>query len=253
MDFMSSFLLSSSLLQGIFIFFIGLCVGSFLNVLIYRIPLKKSVVSPASFCTNCKKPIKFYQNIPVFAYIFLGGKSACCGTKISAIYPVVELLGGLLFLLAFLKLGFNTDAFLLGTVFSLMLALSIIDIKFLVAYDSINLSALSLAILYQLNILENIQAVLIAGGAMTFLRFYLSFLLKKEAMGEGDIIVVGTMAAILGVKLAFISIFLSALLAIFGMIFWRIITKKQELPYIPFLFLALLIVFYFDDFFKNFL
>lgn len=75
---------------------LGLLWGSFLNVVIYRVPRGMSVVRPPSHCTSCKKPIRAWQNVPVFGYLFLRGKTACCGAKLSPRYPLVELIGGVL-------------------------------------------------------------------------------------------------------------------------------------------------------------
>jgi leader peptidase (prepilin peptidase)/N-methyltransferase len=79
-----------------FVALLGLLWGSFLNVVIYRVPRGMSVVRPPSHCTSCKKPVRAWQNIPVFSYVFLRGKTACCGAKLSPRYPLVELIGGVL-------------------------------------------------------------------------------------------------------------------------------------------------------------
>ncbi len=78
-------------------FIIGLCVGSFLNVVIIRVPKEESIVFPASHCVKCNKALKFYHNIPLISWIFLGGKCAFCKEKISIQYPIIELLSGLIF------------------------------------------------------------------------------------------------------------------------------------------------------------
>ncbi|HEX9912829.1 MAG TPA: prepilin peptidase, partial [candidate division Zixibacteria bacterium] len=87
---------------GIIIFIFGLAIGSFLNVCIYRIPLRKSIIFPASHCPKCGNKIRAFDNIPVLSYLILKGKCRYCKEKISFIYPVVELLSGLLFLSLYL-------------------------------------------------------------------------------------------------------------------------------------------------------
>src|SRR6202140_1062975 len=94
---------------GVFLF--GLIIGSFLNVCILRIPADKSIVLPASSCTKCGKAIAPYDNIPVLSWVFLGGKCRNCKTKISAMYPAVELLTGVLFLGSYHVFGLTMDAF----------------------------------------------------------------------------------------------------------------------------------------------
>jgi len=93
---------------GILIFFTGASIGSFINVLIYRIPRKESFISSPSKCPNCHKRILWYENIPILSYIFLKGKCSGCKQKISIQYPLIELLFGSIFLLTFLIILSNT-------------------------------------------------------------------------------------------------------------------------------------------------
>ena len=88
-------------LARFFVFAFGCLWGSFLNVVIYRVPLEMSVVRPASHCPGCSKPIAPYDNIPVLSYLILRGRTRCCNTKISPRYPLVELIGGALSLADF--------------------------------------------------------------------------------------------------------------------------------------------------------
>src|ERR1700678_2383568 len=96
-------------LIGVFVFLFGLIIGSFLNVCILRIPSGKSIVLPASACPKCGEPIRPYDNIPVLSYLLLGGKCRGCKTKISWMYPLVELLTGLLFLGCFYAFGISVE------------------------------------------------------------------------------------------------------------------------------------------------
>lgn len=234
----------------IFIALFGLAVGSFANVLIARIPQQKSVIFPASHCPKCSTKLKPWHNIPLLSYIFLKGKCAYCQEKISIQYPLVELTSALLFIVIFAKEGFNVDALLLSFIFVLLLALSVIDLYYKAVPDSLNLLALTLAI-FTGSILESFEYALLFAGGFTLLRFYLSYIIQKEAMGEGDIMIAATIGAILGLKLSLVTIFLSALLSLPVSILTR--HKSKELPYIPFLSLALLIVYLFDGYFYNIL
>ncbi|PIE74275.1 MAG: prepilin peptidase [Deltaproteobacteria bacterium] len=230
---------------------IGLSVGSFLNVLIYRLPAGKSVISPSSQCA-CGVKIKPYHNIPVLSWLLLRGKSACCGQKISVQYPLIELAGGLIFTAVLFKLSYSLDALVMGFVFSFLLALSLIDFRHLVAYDSLNLATLSIAVFHDANMLQNITNAFILAGALTLLRFYVSYFLKKEAMGEGDIIIAATMGAALGVTNAFLAIFVGAVFALIGIITMQVFKKQDEVPFIPFLSLGMFVVFIFDELFVRF-
>lgn len=262
----------------ILIAILGASIGSFLNVLIYRVPLGVNISYPPSFCPNCQNSLKWYHNIPVISWILLKGKCAYCKNKISIRYPVVEIITSFIFLLVFIKNGVNIYSLTTSLTFSLLLALSIIDFKYKAVPDSLNLAALTISFFSSLNIIQNIISALLLAGAFSFLRFYISYYvsikeelkikkaIKKapwlksffpkytmiEAMGEGDIIVAGTIGAILGIELSVIAIFLSAILAIPASLFLRISKRDFELPYIPFLALSLFIVYIFDEKFKIF-
>ncbi len=236
-------------MQGINLFFmgiLGLAIGSFLNVLIYRIPKNENIAFPASHCTNCNKPLKWWHNIPIFSYIFLRGRCSYCKEKISLQYPLVELASTFIFILSFVKLGNFTEALPVSFVFDLLLALSVIDFKYKAVPDSLNLSALTLAI-FTGNILNSFTDALLFAGGFTLLRFYVSFFAKKEALGEADIMIAATIGAMLGIKLGFVAIFLSALIAL--PVFLIIGKKDIQVPFIPFLALSLWITYFFDTYF----
>ena len=239
-----------TVLTYLFIFIIGAVIGSFLNVLIVRIPKNENVAFPASHCVHCKTPLKFYHNIPIFSWLFLRGKCAFCGDKISYQYPLVELLSGLIFLVIFLKMGIAAPALGIALVFLLLLTLSVIDFYYKMVPDSLNLSALTLAMIsaYSLPMLvSNIVNALIFAGAFSLLRFYLSYAIKKEAMGEADIMIAATMGALLGTQLTLVAIFFSAVLALPAMLLLRNETdESKQVPFIPFLTMATWIVYIFD-------
>lgn len=241
------------MIELIMIFIFGLLIGSFLNVVIIRLPEDKSIAFPASHCVHCNKKLKFYHNIPLLSWIALGGKCAYCKKPISKQYPLIELLTGIIFLAVFYKFGIGFYAFGISVVFTLLLALSAIDWKYKMVPDSLNLLALTVAIVSAFNlggILNNfINALLFAGG-FSLLRFYVSYLAKKEAMGEADIMIAATMGAVLGIKLGFISIFIGAIIAIVPLM---LNIKGKELPFIPFLALGAFVTLMFDVIINNYL
>jgi leader peptidase (prepilin peptidase)/N-methyltransferase len=251
----------------------GLLFGSFLNVVIIRIPKGESIVFGGSHCVHCNTALKPWHNIPLFSWIFLGGKCAFCKKRIDWQYPLVELLTAVIFALVVYKYGLTPNAFFIALSFSMLLALTFIDIKYQMIPDSLNILAILFAILGAWNlsgIINNFTNALLFAGGFTLLRFVLSYYLTSslyraglktkttwnknydrtpmiEAMGEGDIMVAATMGALLGLKLGLFAIFLSALLALPVMLF--LITKTKEEPrvaFVPFLALATLIVFVFD-------
>lgn len=132
------------------IFLFGLAIGSFLNVCIRRIPRDESVVSPASRCPACRAPIKPYDNIPVLSWLLLGGRCRNCRTRISPLYPVVELLTGLLFLACYFVFGATIEA-LKWVVFSgLLVVLTIIDWRKRILPDKVNFTGFGLGLGFSL-------------------------------------------------------------------------------------------------------
>ncbi|MBU0721683.1 prepilin peptidase [bacterium] len=255
-------------------FVFGTLIGSFLNVLILRIPKDESVVFPSSHCYSCKTSLKAWHNIPLLSWLFLRGKCSFCGSKISVQYPLVEFVSGLIFLILAEKFGISFPVFLIALSFLMLLALSMIDFKYKMIPDSLNLLAIVFAILGAWSLeglLVNFQNALLFAGGFTLLRFALSYLLtssahrhaKKtqtswtknyhtypfiEAMGEGDIMVAATMGALLGVKLTLVAIFFSALLALPVMLALRgRSAEEQRVPFVPFLAMATFIVYLFDS------
>jgi leader peptidase (prepilin peptidase) / N-methyltransferase len=256
------------------VFFLGLAVGSFLNVLILRIPMAEPVVFAHSRCLCCNTPLKMHHNVPLLSWIFLRGKCAFCKTKISLQYPLIELLSGLLFVGIALKMGIGLLALFAALTFSMLLVLCVIDFRYKMVPDSINLLALLFAVLAAYSphmLLLNLQNALLFAGGFTLLRFVLSYLLTArersktangrtvwtknyqtfpfiEAMGEADILIAATMGALLGVKLALFAVFLSAVLALPVMLLLLgRSTEEQKVPFIPFLALATLITYLFDS------
>ncbi len=237
-------------MELIYIFILGLLIGSFLNVLIVRIPKDEGVVFGGSHCVSCNTVLKPWHNIPLFSWLFLRGKCSFCKAKISPQYPIVEFLNGIIFLAIFMKFGISAPTLGIALVFSLLLALSVIDFYYKMVPDSLNLSALTLAIVsvYSLPMLvESFQHALLFAGGFTLLRFYLSYAIKREAMGEADIMIAATMGALLGVELTLAAIFISALLALPAMMLLRDDTDESKMvPFIPFLAMATFIAMMFD-------
>ena len=240
----------NNLIIYIFLFLIGSAIGSFLNVVIYRIPLRKSIISPPSSCPKCGERIKPYHNIPILGWLILGGKCANCKNPISIRYPIIEALTGILAVLIYTKTDTIDIWFVMDfAVFATLLALTMIDFDYKAVPDSLNLLALTLAVFTSSDILENIKNALIMMGLVSAVRFYVSYFMKREALGEGDIIVAGTMGALLGIKLSLMALFVSSFIAVFPSLYIRITKNDLELPFIPFLTLGTFIVWYFSDFF----
>jgi leader peptidase (prepilin peptidase)/N-methyltransferase len=198
----------------VIVFIVGLLIGSFANVVIYRVPQGKSIVNPGSFCPNCKNPIAWYDNIPLVSYLFLGGSCRKCGKKISPIYPLVELLNGVLFgATAALVRPIQAVPFCL--VFETgLLILSVIDLKIfklpsVVIYWTLGFVAplMILASFLTNNFHRLEEAALTA--VIAFVCFLLLFFLApKGGFGLGDVrlsFLQGLVLGWFGYKIAFIS------------------------------------------------
>lgn len=260
------------------IFILGLCLGSFLNVCIWRLPQDKSIVKPPSFCPNCKKSIKWHDNIPVISYIFLKGKCRFCQARISLVYPVVELLTALIFLFLYSQFGFSLNLLKYSIFFFLLIVVSFIDIKYhaIPAYLCVIgiIAALFISFFPSLEMLKEgvleLKALPLAdaiAGAIfglgfayffklfgdLFIGFYLSIRKKEsiegetESLGLGDVDFMGMVGAFLGIRAAVLVFFLAPFVAMGYTIFAFIFKKSHLIPYLPYLSLAALIVFLWGD------
>ncbi len=231
------FYLSSSL-----VFLFGLAVGSFLNVVIYRMPRGESVITPPSACPSCGNRLKWYHNIPLLSWIVLGGKCGFCKARISPRYPAVEILNAALWLVIFFKTGPVWYFPFVASTFSALFALSMIDFEYYAVPDILNFFALGAA-LVQPDFPHACLNAAIAAGGLWALAKAISLATGKEAMGGADVIVAGTMAALLGLIYFFEAIFISALLAIAPSMAAR--DKETMVPFVPFLAMGTLIMYLF--------
>lgn len=230
-------------MEGVLVTLFGLCIGSFLNVAIIRLPKNESINLPASHCPTCLHPLAWYHNVPLFSWIFLRGKCAFCRSHISFQYPLVELSSAFLYAFIYFHLANTLQALLIASVFALLLALSIIDLRYKAVPDALSLPALILSFCIG-DPLVSLQNGLLFMGAFAFLRFFVSALAKKEVMGEADIIIAGIIGALLGIKLGLAAIYISAVIAL--IVFMIIRKKGYELAFIPFLALGLLLTWLFE-------
>ncbi len=228
-------------LLGLFVFVFGTLIGSFLNVVIYRIPKNESIAFPASKCQSCQTPLKWYHNIPIFSWLVLRGKCAFCAKPIAKQYPIVEFITGLIFVALFIKLGMVWYFPFVAFSFAALFALVMIDFKYMAVPDNVNFTALLLA-LVQPNFLNALMYAAIAAGGLYLIGLFSSLLARKQAMGGADVIVAGTMGALLGFPNFFVAIFLSAVLAMIPAMIWR----DKGVPFVPFLALATLLVYLYD-------
>ena len=195
---------------------IGLVVGSYLNVLIYRIPMGKSTVLPRSRCTYCGGVIRFYDNLPVLSFLLLGGKCRHCKAPISLRYPVIELFTATLFVLVVYRFGVR-PALIPALVFvCLMILLAAIDLERFLLPDKITLPGILAGLVLQvLNpetpLTDAILGVLIGAGILILVINYWFWLRGEEGMGLGDVNMLALIGAFLGWQGVLTTLFLATL------------------------------------------
>ena len=214
------------LFNGIMIFIIGTVFGSFYNVVGYRLPNNMSIAFPSSHCPNCNHKLKFYELVPVLSYIFLGGKCKACKKKISIFYPFFELLTGVLFLISYLTFGISIKFIISITFISILIIISISDIKYYIIPDEVLIVGIILiiielivnTIISDLSWFEGIIKPILNGlGSFAILYLFKcigDLLFKKESLGGGDIKLLFFIGLVLGFDMAIVTIFLAAFIAL---------------------------------------
>ncbi len=191
------------LVMLVYTFVLGACLGSFANVVIYRMPAGKSIVKPGSTCGSCLKPIKYRHNIPIFGWFLLRGRCANCGVKYSIRYAMVELLMAVLFTAAWLQFGWSwTLVEALIFIFSLVVC-SFIDLDHMILPDKFTLSGIVIGLAGaafnpEREFLPSVYGVLLGGGFLWAIAYFYIVLRKREGMGGGDIKLLAWIGAVLG-------------------------------------------------------
>ncbi len=237
----------------IMFFAYGICIGSFLNVVIYRLPLNLPVHKGRSFCPKCKTTLKAVDLVPVFSFIFLKGKCRYCKDPISWRYPFFELLTGVMFVLCYLVYGLSFYTLLGCALMCVLICMAMIDFDTFMVYDFWHFIIIAIAVLMHLTypateptltILDRIIGAVSVGGILLVL------LLITHGVGGGDVCLMAAMGLILGWKNNIFAFFLAYILATIVMLY-PIITKKAKsktpVPMIPFFAISCAIAFLFGN------
>ena len=245
----------------LFSFIFGICIGSFLNVLILRLPKNESLMTARSHCPKCNHVIYWYHNIPLFSYLFLRAKCSYCGTKISFLYFFIELISGIITLALFLKLGLNQEFIFMVLLSYVLITLSFIDLKYKAVPDYLLLLVFVLSLIASnFSIIEAFKNAFLFSGAFILLNFVITFYIQniksrilkdeslktQEALGEGDIPIIAMFGIILGINSGLIAIFLAAIFAIIPAIYSNFVKKDIQTPFIPYLILGFFTEYFFD-------
>ncbi len=226
-------------MEKIIIVLFGLVWGSFLNVVIYRLPRGMSLVWPPSTCPQCGTRIRPHDNIPIFSYLLLRGKCRACGLKISLAYPIVELITPVCFLLLYARFSLSVAFFASSLFASALIALCFIDLFHQILPDEITLPGLILALVYSgfrpdMTLRQSMIGAV--SGAGFLLLIYGAYLLlrKKEGLGMGDVTLMLFCGAYLGLGKAFLTLLVGSLAGALAGLFLMSFRKKDLQFALPF-------------------
>ncbi len=227
-------------MEEIILIIFGLVVGSFLNVVIYRVPLGKNIIKPRSHCPSCDALIKFYDNIPVVSYILLRGKCRHCQARISPVYPLVEAFTGFSFWLTYVHFGLQPLYTTAGILFiCLLLPLALIDLKHMILPLEITIGGTVVFLIYSFfnPVISPLEAFGTAmGAALVFAAMYYFYLKVKniEGLGQGDIWMMMLLGSFLGLNKLVIAVLLASFSGLLVGMFFIIFKKKNLKLALPF-------------------
>lgn len=246
--------MSIKIATGIMVFIVGMIFGSFYNVVGYRLPNEMSIAFPSSHCPNCNHKLKFYELIPVFSYVFLLGKCKSCKKRISFLYPFFEIITGLLFLLSYIVFGINIKFFISITFISILIIISISDIRYYIIPDEVLIVG-SLLIIIELiinslisdiNLISGVLIPILNGlGAFAILYLFKVFgdvVFQKESLGGGDIKLMFLIGLVLGFDMSIVTIFIASFIALPLSFISLVKNDNNVLPFGPYLSIAATII-----------
>ena len=239
----------------VLVFILGLIVGSFSNVCIYRIPKNESIIFPASHCPKCRSKIKPVDNIPLLSFILLKGRCRNCKSKISIQYPIVELITGLIYLIIYLIYGLNIQTLVYIILSSALVIIAFIDLNEQIVPDIISLPGIVIGFILSffvpyISFINSALGVVVGGGIILIIGLAGSVIFKKEAMGGGDVKLAAMIGAFLGWRYIIISLFLGFFLgALAGiiLILSKIKSREDTVPFGPFIVLGSFITLFWGE------
>lgn len=227
---------------------LGLCLGSFYNVVGLRVPLRESIAFPPSHCPNCNHKLAWYELLPVLSYVCLGAKCKVCKQKISPIYPFFELVTGVLFVLAYLQVGLSVELIFSLILISMLVIISVSDIhtqlipnRILIFFAII---LIPFAVVLDETTLVEQGVGLLAAFGINLLVLLLS---KGKGMGGGDVKLFMLLGLVLGVKMFLVLFFLSALVGMIFAVPAKLLKNKNVIPYGPSISIATIITMFYGS------
>jgi leader peptidase (prepilin peptidase)/N-methyltransferase len=234
----------------------GLCIGSFLNVVIYRLPLNKQVSAGRSICPHCQTQLRWYHNVPLLSWLVLRGKCGFCGGRISMRYPLVEALNAVAWVYFFSRFGWSVELAVFAFLSSVLLAIFFIDLDHQIIPDVITLPGMVLGLAVSLapgglTILQSAIGLVVGGGSLYLIALLGDWLFKKESMGGGDIKMAAMLGAFLGwQKVLFVflaSAVIGLAISVVLMVFSEKLRANRVVPFGPFIALAAMLAIVWGD------
>jgi leader peptidase (prepilin peptidase) / N-methyltransferase len=240
---------------AILVFCFGAIIGSFLNVCIFRIGRGRSIVAPGSYCPNCEKPIRFYDNIPIAGYLILRGRCRNCSAPISFRYPLVEVITAGLFVWLYVRMGISLELPALMLLAALLIVISFIDLDLQIIPDVLSIGGLGAGLVLafirpHFGVLDAVYGIVLGGGILFLIAMGYQLLAKREGMGGGDVKLLAMIGSFLGLKGVVFSLMAGSLIGSLVGIPLMLLKgegTKYAIPFGPFLSLAALIYVFFGD------
>lgn len=234
---------------------VGLCVGSFLNVCIYRLPASKSIVHPGSECPECGKGIRFYDNIPVVSYLILRGRCRNCHTRIPFRYALVEIITGLCAFFVVFKFGTSIQSLIYFVFIAALIVVVFIDIDHKIIPNRITLPGIPVCFaasfaLPDVSVQESLLGILAGGGSLFVIAWGYKKITRKDGMGGGDIKLLAMIGALIGWKGVLFTIYFASIIGTCAglvIILQRRKNLKFAIPFGPFLSLGATIYIFFGE------
>lgn len=240
-------MLPTILLHSI-VFLYGIVIGSFLNVCIYRLPKHENIVKVRSHCMNCGYQLKWYDLVPVFSYLFLGGKCRKCKEKISIQYPLIEVLNGVLYVFVFAEYGLSIETLLYCLLFSALITLSVIDFRTYEIPFGINVFILALGLIRVITDYTNWPRYIIGLFCVSGVLYLIYEITNGRGIGGGDVKLMATAGLLLGWKLIILAFLLGCIVGtIIHLIRMRVSEEGHVLAMGPYLSVGIMIAVFFGE------
>lgn len=247
--------------QGISVVLLGLCLGSFLNVVIIRLPRGRSIVSPSSRCGWCRSALTLAQNLPILGFLFSKGRCKKCGIPFSSRYLWIEVLSAVMTFAIWSTYGWTFSSLIMGSFALSLIAISFIDLDLKIIPDELSLGGWAVVLIltalspqyFRLSLMEAVVGGIVGYGFFWIISRLYAFVRHEEGLGGGDVKLMGFVGAILGVQGVVTTVFVGALVGSLVGVFFVLVrgkTKHFPIPFGPFLAMgALVSLFHLDGWF----